>query len=188
MALGDFITGIVKKIRIGDIKNNRIDSEAVMSKLGANINALIDANLDVFSFAMNGYFRETSISASIDGVLRIDSDYEVVTYHLSVDEAGISGNTSFNIGVYDADNVFIDDLFSTDVQIGAGAKSGVVVGQEIITTGNVEIKENTGALVVNVGVLNGGVSLLKGYKLRAKLNSNAKDAKTMRFNLSLRRI
>lgn len=178
---------VVEKMLNGDILNNRPDSEAVMAKIAANINAFISNNTNTFTFSLVGVMRVNSITDIIDGIVRLDSEYEVDSYYMSLEGAGSSGTTSFNIGVYDADNIFVGNLFSTNVQIGFGSNSGIVVGRIVQTGSDILIEDNVGSHTYNVGVLS-GVALLNGYKLKAKIDSSGLNADTMRVDLKLRRV
>ena len=183
MAASDEVTPIIEKILNGTVDQNRSNSAAINKKLAGNINALIDDRPPIV-FTANGRVRDYfSYSTCIDGVVRIDRDVSITSWKFSVDEVvAASVDESLNVGVYDVDDNFIGNLFTTAPALreSTGTGTGAVVGQaedlSIINEGTV------GFVTSETGVLNIS-QLLQGQKLRCFVVSASGKSKNFRLEI-----
>lgn len=185
MAINDPVSSNRSIILQGDVSRNRPNSEAINTKIAANINAILQDTPPIV-FTANGFFKETQISNAIDGVVRIPRDVEIQSYYMSIDELALDGTdtVSINVGVYDANDIFINNLFGSTTNrllISSNSNvSGVVIGKD--SDGN-NISDNTsGATTVQTGNLN-ITTLLEGYKLRCFIENSLGNSKNLRLEI-----
>lgn len=187
MASSDIETSVAEKMFVGDGEANRSVSESKISKQNKNINYLLDNLIYRINWTLNGYFRPTSISNSVDGVIRIDREYTILSYWLACDDVGSANITEINIGVYDSNDAFLYNLFGAGgsaLTVGTNSpnKTGVVIGRVVSPASTID--ENIGGVNYQHGVLN-TTTLNAGEKLRFFVSTGAKNAKNFNFHLNL---
>tara|TARA_R110000787_G_C13393330_1_gene442814 strand:- start:409 stop:732 length:324 start_codon:yes stop_codon:yes gene_type:complete len=101
---------------------------------------------------------------------------------------GSSGTSSINFDIYDSTGLFVDTLFSTStLSVSGNSGTNVMVGQQDVNTTPVNIALNIGGHTVDYGTLN-LTTLLAGYVLVPRIETNGVDAFNMTFNLKLQEL
>lgn len=180
----DFVLSSIQKIRNGDVKNNRPNSEAVMSKLGSNINYLIDRNFFDEDFTYNGYFNANSVDNGVGGIKRIMFDSEITSYQFSMRLTGSSGNNIINAEVRDENGSLVGNLFGSGTDrllMPANSGTNVIIGKDVET--NTNFANNIGVATPQYGEL-AITTLLEGYMIIPFIEGNGNGA--LNANLKLR--
>lgn len=189
MALSDFVTSAIEKIRNGDILNNRPNSEALMALMSANINFLIDKGFYDEDFTMNGYFNANDFDNGVGGIKQVRFDSEVLEYQFSMRNNGSSGNNIFNVEIRDDDGSLIGNLFGSGgdrLLMPANNRTNVLIGKDV-KNGNIPIAANIGTATPQYGGLN-YTTLQKGWLLIPFIEANGVKALHANFKLRLRGI
>lgn len=184
MAAGDFILSSLAKIREGDTSSQRPNSEAVNTKIGANINALIDTNYKDLNFTFNGYFSDSDLFKTAP--IRIPNDSAILYYELGISDTGSSGNTTFNVAIYDSTGALTTNLFGSGanrVLISGSNGTDVLVGRDI--AGGTTFDLNSVGHTIQYGT-NNVVSITGGSYIVAFVESFATSARSLNFKLRLR--
>jgi hypothetical protein len=158
MAISPFITSALQKLRIKDVQRNRPNSEAVNSKIGASVNALIDAQYYEQKWEWDGYFSDSFLFRK--GAFRMDRQLELIYYGLFVEDTGANSPISINFERYDSSGALIGNLFGTGgnrvlvqgsnvarAYVGrdlvAGSTFGITSGLSSFQYGNNQLSSNT---------------------------------------------
>lgn len=187
MANSDFVTSSKQKIRIGEVNANTPNSSAINRKLSGTMNALIDSSFYQLDVYHNGYF-----SAAADyftyAPYRIEAASTIAYYSFSLDSSGSSGDTTFNVAIYDDTGTFVNNLFgaTTDrLLISGSSGSRVVIGRDI--TNSETFDTNAGGHTIQYGGVN-LTSLSAGYILVPFVEEFATNARSFRFNMRIREV
>lgn len=135
MAASDFIISALRKIREGNVGNNRANSEAVNTLISGSINALIDQTHYHVEANYPGYFGTSSIFTLPP--IRIPNQSEITYYEFGIEDSGTAGGTnSIDFTMYDSTGALVGDLFGVGANavqcVGAGV-SKAVFGRNYIT-------------------------------------------------------
>lgn len=182
MSAGDKILSATSVFLEGDTGANRAVSEALGQKIGANINQLIDTNVYEYNFAFNGYFGDSRLFRSAP--IRIRNTSAIEGYALSIGDTGSSGNTTFNVDIYDDTGSLVDTLFGTGTNrllISGDGGTDVIVGRD----GNTAIDYNASGHTIQYGNKN-VVQVVAGQYIVAYIDDFATSARSLNFNLRLR--
>ena len=184
--ISNFVTSAIQKLRNGDVANNRPNSEALQSKIGGNINYLIDKSFYDEEFVVNGFFNANSFDNGVGGISRIMFDSEIISYQFGIRFNGASGNNIINAEIRDEDGLLIGNLF------GAGGDRLLIVGNNktnILLGRDVEnaaiFSNNIGVGSHQYGVLN-FTTLLSGWMLIPFIEANGPEAINAKLKLRLR--
>jgi hypothetical protein len=188
MADQDFVDSVLQKIKEGDVGVNRPVSEAILQKVAGSINALID-NGKVFTFCGNGYFKPTTITTAIDGVVHLDREYTITQYVLTCDRVADLAGDGFriNVGIYDNNDVFVQNLFGSGVDgllmQASSPVSGPVIGRDVVNSQIID-EATTGLTLKYYGTLN-TTTLQAGYKLRCFIENGGGNSRNFRFSIKV---
>lgn len=190
MANTDLITAARREIFVGDIAENRPNSEAVMRKLAGNINFILQSQLKKETFSYPGFFcpSASDIDRGIGGFVYVKQQAAVEDYTLYVRESGSTGTTTFNVAIYDNTGAFVNNLFgigANALQISGNSGTDVVIGRANLSTTSDIIAINTAGHTVQQGVLNLSV-LEAGYVLIPFIEDAAQNALNLHFTMNLR--
>lgn len=187
MASTDEIQPVIKPMLIGDVESNRPNSEAVNSKIGGNINALLRNAFFDIKFNFSGYISNNAFDMGVGGIEVIENNCEITRYFLSLHRTGSSGTTDLNVAIYDSAGSFVTNLFGSGANaLSVTGSNGIntVIGKNGVDTATpTNILTNTAGHTVFTGTPN-ITTLLAGYVLIPFVNSGAVDA--LNANLSLR--
>lgn len=186
MAASDEIIGSISKMLEGDVGNNRPNSEAVNQKISANINKLIEAIPTDLVITHHGYFSNSSLFKSAP--YRIKSDVDIAYYSMGVLDSGNSGNTTFNVAIYDNSGAFVNNLFGATTErllISGNNGLNVIVGRDV-DNASVFAVNDTGH-TIQYGTLN-VTSFTAGQILVPFIEGFATSARSLTFNLKLREV
>ena len=189
MASTDLVTAARRDIFVGDIEENRPNSENVNRKLAGNINFILERMVIQEKFVYNGFYNsDTSFDNGVGGISRIENDSVISHYYLSVRSSGSAGNTRFNIQVYNGSGSFVGNLFSTEVAISGDNGTNVVVGKEKLDTNSpANFSVNTGGHSINNGTLS-ITTLLSGYVLVPRIVEGPTSGYNLAFAMKLKEI
>lgn len=186
MAASDFIISAKVKLREGDVGNARPNSEAVNSKLGGSINALIDSNFFDETFVYSGYFNANNFDDGYAGITRIHTDSDIIQYFMGIYYTGSSGTNELNVKIYDDTGAFVGDLFgsgASGMRISGSNKNRVLIGRDVENAS--VFNSNIAGSTIQYGDLN-YTTLLAGWVLVPIVVSNGVDALNATFKLRLR--
>lgn len=186
MAASDEIIGSISKMLEGDVGNNRPNSEAVNQKISANINKLIENIPSDYLIQHHGYFSSSQLFRSAP--MRIKSDCEIAYYSLGLLDSGSSGNTTYNVAIYDNTGAFINNLFGATTErllISGNGGTNVIVGRDI--DANSVFAVNDAGHTIQYGTLN-VTGFNQGEILVPFIEGFATSARSLTFNLKLREI
>ena len=184
MAASDFILNSLAKIREGDVGANRANSEAVNTKIGANINALIDTNYKDINIMFHGYYSNSQLFKAAP--IRIPNDSSILYYELGIGDTGSANETTFNVGIYDDTGALIDNLFGSGANrllISGSSGSNVIVGRDI--AGGTTFDINTAGHTIQYGT-NNVVSITAGSYIVPYIENFATSVRSLNFKLRLR--
>lgn len=192
MANTDKVTAAKRDMFVGDIKEQRPNSENVNAKLAGNIQFIIERLVNIDRIVIGGYFNANSFDDGAGGYIRIDNDCEVSSYHLAVRNSGTSGTNALNFRVYDNAGGFVNNLFTTAPSISGNNGTDVVIGKTgVDTTTPSNFTTNGAGHTINHGTLALGIStarLLAGYILVPFVESNGVKALNINFTLKTKEI
>jgi len=186
MASTDFIAAARQKIRVGDVEANRPSSEAVNNKISGSMNYLLDRVFFQEGFAVNGFFNNNSFDDGVSGVRRIANAADISEYYMSVRKSGVSGQTTFNVNVYDNTGAFVNTLFGSGanrILISGNSGANVLVGRDVENAST--FSTNTGGHTIQFGTLN-LTTLLAGYVLEPFVEEGAPSGLNLYFNMKLK--
>jgi hypothetical protein len=158
MAISPFITSALQKLRIKDVQRNRPNSEAVNSKIGASVNALIDAQYYEQKWEWDGFNFDNFLYRK--GAFRMDRQLELIYYYLYVEDTGANSPISINFERYNSSGALIGNLFGTGANrvlvqgnnvarayvgrdLVAGSTFGITSGLSSFQYGNNQLSSNT---------------------------------------------
>lgn len=180
------VISALKKMLVGDVKNNQANSEAINAKLSANINALIDQTFYQEQVRFHGFFESSSYDNGYGGHIRVKGDTKIVSYEMYVRNNGVSGSNILNFQIKDTAGGVIGNLFGSGADrllIGTNtAKTDSLIGKIVETDTN--YSNNVSGLTVQYGDLN-YTTLLDGWLLVPFIESNGKNAYNMTFKMAL---
>jgi len=191
MASTDLITAARRDIYVGDIEENRPNSEAVNLKLAGNIAFLLDRVViqERFNFPM--YFNSaTNFDNGLGGIAYITNDVEIEEYYMAIQYAGDSGTSIFNAAVYDSAGAFKNNLFgaaTNGLTLSGNGGSRIVVGKTKLTSTPANIAVGTVGHTVQNGVLN-LTTLSAGDVVVPFIEGNANRARSLSFAMKLKEI
>jgi len=191
MASTDLVPAARRDIFVGDIEENRPNSEAVNLKLAGNIRFLLDRLFIQEKFVFPMYFNSaTSFDNGLGGAAYITNDAEIEEYYMYIQYTGDSGTSRINAAVYDSVGAFKNNLFGAagnGVTISGNNGNRVIVGKTGLTSTPSDILTNTGGHTVQTGLLN-LTSLTAGDTVIPFIEGNANRARSLTFNLKLKEI
>lgn len=191
MASTDLITGARRDIYVGDIEENRPNSEAVNFKLAGNIQYLLDRVVIKEKFVFPMYFNSaTTFDNGLGGICYITNDALIDEYYMAVQFTGNSGTSRFNAAIYDSAGGFVNNLFgatASGLTISGNNGTNIVVGKKNISTAPVNISGNIAGHTVQYGNLN-VTTLLAGYIVVPFIEGNANRARHLTFSMKLKEI
>lgn len=161
-----------------DVAYKRALSEAILSKIGATINFIIDRIIFKERIEFKGYFSASSFDEDMTSIF-VPTKCEVVAWAMTVNLIRTTGNNSANIQVYDETGALVGNLFSTAPIINNSATTHAVIGKTI--DGTTVAKNNSG---YTLGVFN-FTTLEKGWTLRPFIVSNSTRAFGLILDLTL---
>lgn len=192
MANSDLVTGARREIFVGDIKENRPNSENVNRKLAGNINFLLERLVIKEKTVVNGYVNNGGEDDGVGGIIRIENVSIISTYDLAIRRSGNGGTTQFNYAVYNSAGGFVNNLFTTPPSMSGSNGTNVVVGREKLDTATpVAFATNNSGHSINNGTLALGTNvapLLAGYILVPFIPTNASNAFNLTFNFKLKEL
>lgn len=192
MASTDIITGARRDIFVGDIEENRPNSEAVNLKIAGNVQYLLDRVVLQEKFVFPGYINGSNFLVDYDnglgGIAYITNDVKIREYYMAISYTGDSDTSYVNARVYDSLGGFKNTLFaSTSLSISGSNGSNVVIGKKNITSTPSDITNNTGGHIVSTGTLN-LTQLSAGDIVVPFIEGAANRARNLTFSLKLEEI
>lgn len=190
MASTDLVTAARRDIFVGDIEENRPNSENVNRKVTGNINFILERMVIQEKFVFNGFFNaETAYDAGVGGITRIENDAKISHYMMSIMSAGSGGTNHMNVAIYDGAGASVGNLFSTAPAISGSNGFRTVVGKEgVDTLTPTNFQVNTAGHSINHGVLS-FTTLLSGWILVPYIIGAATvNAYNLAFSMKLKEI
>lgn len=187
MASTDKVTGARRDIFVGDIEENRPNSENTNKKLAGNIQFMIDRLVLVEKFSIDGYFNANAFDNGVGGIVRVQNNADISNYTMALYKSGSSGTSSFNCAVYDSAGAFVNNLFTTPPSISGSNGTNVVIGKDNVDDTPSNFLTNTSGHSVNTGTL-ALTQLLAGYILVPFIVSNGNKAYNLSFSMKLKEI
>lgn len=193
MANSDLVTPARRDIYVGDIKENRPNSENVNNKLAGNINFILERLVIVEKFVVNGYFNnETSYDFGVGGISRVENQAVISSYNMAIRYTGVSSTNQFNVAVYNSSGAFVNNLFSTPIEISANAGLNVVIGKDGVDTNTpTNFQVNNAGHSINHGTLALGtttVPISAGSILVPFIVNNGEKAFNLAFTMKLKEL
>jgi hypothetical protein len=195
MASSDIVTPARRLILIGDVEENRPNSEAVNEKIAGTVNYLLSSSLLKERFVFDGYFENNTFDEGVGGIVRLEGDSIIASYTMAVHKSGTANQSQMNIKIYDAAGAYVNDLFGSGVNqpsISGGSGTNVMVGKEKIdTTTPQDILLNTAGHIVQTGNLNIGTEaspLLAGYVLVPYIVDSGLGARNISIDLRIKEL
>lgn len=191
MASTDLISPARRLIYIGDVEENRPNSESVNQKLAGNINFLLNRVAIREKFVFSGFFKSSDHDDGSAGIIYIENDADIASYTMAVHKSGSADQSEINIKVYDQNGAYVNDLFGSGVNqpsISGGNGTNVLIGKKGIDTAtpsNIQI--NTAGHSIQIGVLN-LTTLLAGYMLVPYIVDHGTGAHNATLDLRLKEI
>jgi len=191
MASTDIITSAKRDIFVGDIEENRPNSEAVNLKIAGNVQYLIERVVLQERFVFPMYFNSaTNFDNGLGGIAYIATDCEIREYYMAIQYAGSAGESRFNAAVYDNTGAFVNNLFgatTSGLTLSGNGGSRIVVGRKNVTTTNDAFNVGTAGHTFQNGILN-LTTLLAGYVVVPFIEGNATRARSLTFAMKLEEI
>jgi hypothetical protein len=107
----DFVISAKRKLRQGDVSYNRVNSEAVMSKMAGSVNFLLDQPTPALKFEIQGFVIAGDYTSKI-AMYRVRETSQVASYEVIIGSAGnLSGDLVLNVDVYDNTGTLLGPLF-----------------------------------------------------------------------------
>lgn len=187
-AISNFVISTVQKLRNGDVANNRPNSEALQTKIAANLNYLIDKNSYDEEFVMNGYFNANDFDNGVGGISRIMFDSTILSYQFALRFNGASGTNVINAEIRDEDGLLIGNLFGAGgdrLLIDGNNKTNILLGRDVENSSTFE--NNIGIGAHQYGVLNFTI-LQEGWMIIPFIENNGVKALHAKLKLRLRGI
>lgn len=193
MANSDLVTPARRDIYVGDIKENRPNSENVNDKLAGNINFLLERLVLIEKFVFNGFYNnETAYDVGVGGISRLENQAVISSYNMAIRYTGVSSTTQFNVAVYNSNGGFINNLFSTPIEISANGGNNVVIGKDGVDTNTpTNFQINNSGHSIDHGTLAVGtttVPLEAGCFLVPFIVNNGNKAYNLAFSMKLKEI
>lgn len=190
MASTDLVTAARRDIFVGDIEENRPNSENVNRKITGNINFILERMVIQEKFVFNGFFNpETAYDLGVGGITRIENDAKISHYMLGLMSAGSGGTNSMNVEIYDGAGAFVGYLFSTAPSVSGSGGNRIALGKEgvdTLTPSNYQVR--TAGHSINHGTLS-FTTLLSGWVLIPFIASAASsNAYNLSFTMKLKEI
>lgn len=189
MASTDLVTAARRDIYVGDIEENRPNSENVNRKLAGNINFILERMVLQEKFVFSGFYNSDSVyNDGVAGIMRVEKDAKISEYHMAIRYVGAGGSNNFNCRIYDNVGAYVGNLFSTPPTISGSGGSRVLVGKEKIdTVSPVNFQVNTSGHSINHGVLS-FTTLLAGWMLVPYVSANGSSAYNGVLTLKMKEI
>ena len=123
MASSDTVLSSRKLIRIGDIEDNRPNSEAVNAILAGVSNFISSYQTDYINFFLNGSYRVATGIIGYDGAYTCFHKSEIVGVQIWNAIAGTSGVTEFDVRWLNTSGADMGSIFSVTPKITSAAPS-----------------------------------------------------------------